>query len=391
MITALKFLGIFFLLLILVYAFSPLYLPFIEKRVNKIYGRYDYEISKEARNLHSTLFIADLHGDPLFSYRKLLRNSATGHADIPRLIKGNIRLQVFGVPSFIPLFPNIERNAGKLGITGFLAFLQHWPVATWYSSKNRALYQAMKLHDLEEKSKGAVRVIKTSEQLKSYYQSSSGKRNTTAGILALEGAHVLDRISGDIDLLYERGFRIIGLVHLTDNKLGGSQHGAEKKGLTAFGKKAVQRMEERHMIIDLTHASSELMEDVLGICSRPVIVSHTGVKGCVDNNRNLSDQQIKAVANKGGLIGIGFWKEAVGEKGAEAIADTIKYTAKLVGIKHVALGSDFDGGVSIPFDAAGMVHLTEALLKAGFSEKDIRRVMGENAIDFLIRTLPEEE
>ena len=144
------------------------------------------------------------------------------------------------------------------------------------------------------------------------------------------------------------------------------------------------------MIIDLAHASPKLIEDVLRICSRPVIVSHTGVKGCIDNNRNLSDQQIKKIADKGGLIGIGFWETAVGINGVESIVNCIKYVSDLVGVEHVALGSDFDGAVTIPFDAAGMVHITEELLEQGFSKKNIRMIMGENALNFLLNALPKE-
>ena len=376
------------ILLIVLYASSPLYLPGIDKRVNKIDKKSDYSGTKEALDFHSTLFITDLHADPLFSYRNLLKSSGTGHMDIPRLIDGNIRLQVFGTPTLIPMSANVDRNDQKFELGGFLAFLQHWPVNTWYSRKNRALYQQKKLHDLERESKGVFKIIKTAEELEEYYHRSKTKPDSTAGLLALEGAHVMKNIPEDIDQLFDRGFRIIGVTHLTDNHLGGSAHGVDKGGLTEFGKKALKRMEELSMIIDLAHASPELMEDVLSIFSGRVMVSHTGVKGCINNNRNLTDQQILAIASKGGLIGIGFWEEAVGDKGAVSIVNAIKYTADLVGIKHVALGSDFDGGVTVPFDAAGMVQITEELMKRGFSTEEIRRIMGQNALDFLLQALP---
>lgn len=389
MIIIFRFLLAIFILLTVIYASSPLFWQYFESKINKIEGRVPYKVSKDALDFHSTLFVTDLHGDPLFSYRNLLRHNSTGHMDIPRLIEGNISLQVFGVPTQIPLFANLERNQSRIGLAGFLAFALHWPLKTWYSGKNRALYLAEKLHELEAKSEGTLSIIKTSGQLEEYSQRSITETHRTAGLLMLEGAHVIKRIPEDLEELYHRGFRIIGLTHLTDNHLGGSAHGIEKGGLTELGRKAVQRMEELHMIIDLTHASSELMDDVLAMTSRPVLVSHTGVKGCVDNSRNLSDEQLKAVASKGGLIGIGFWEEAVGLQGVESIADSIQYASQLVGVKHIALGSDFDGGVTIPFDASDMVHITDALIKQGFSQEEIRMIMGGNALNFLMNGLPE--
>lgn len=372
----------------IIFIISPLIRPYIEKRVNKIEVKTDEKSSQEAQDLHSTLFIADLHADPLFSYRNLLQRHSTGHTDIPRLIEGNIRLQVFGVPTFVPLFPNINRNSSKWELTGFLAFLQHWPIKTWFCQKNRAFYQAEKLHWLEAKSNGKLTVIRTSRDLEVYRQRAQMEPGITAGILMLEGAHIIQKIPDDLEELYESGFRIISLTHFTDNQLGGSAHGMKKDGLTELGRKAVQQMEALQMIIDLSHASPALMDEVLEITCRPVMVSHTGVKGCLNNSRNLSDEQLKAVASKGGLIGIGFWEEAVGKEGVKSIVASINYASQLVGIEHIALGSDFDGGVTMPFDATGMVHITEELMRQGFSEKEIRMIMGENALNFLINNLP---
>ncbi len=119
-----------------------------------------------------------------------------------------------------------------------------------------------------------------------------------------------------------------------------------------------------------------------------MVVSHTGVKGTCNNNRNLSDDQIKAIAQKGGLIGIGYWDTAVCGKDAKAIAKAIHYVANLVGVEHVALGSDFDGAVVAPFDTTGLVEITDALLAEGFSENDIALIMGGNTIRILKENLP---
>ena len=144
------------------------------------------------------------------------------------------------------------------------------------------------------------------------------------------------------------------------------------------------------MIVDLAHASSKTIDDVLAMSTRPVVVSHTGVKGTCNNNRNLSDDQIRAIAAKGGLIGIGYWETATCGTDARAIVKAVRYVSDRVGVEHVALGSDFDGAVTEPFDTTGLVKITEAMTDAGYSEAEIRLVMGENVMKFLRENLPEK-
>ena len=110
--------------------------------------------------------------------------------------------------------------------------------------------------------------------------------------------------------------------HFFDNDIGGSAAGVHKIGLTEKGREWVRQMEARHMIVDLAHASAKTIEDVLAIATRPLVVSHTGVKGTCNNNRNLSDDQIRAVAAKGGLIGIGYWDTATCGTDARAIVQS---------------------------------------------------------------------
>jgi microsomal dipeptidase-like Zn-dependent dipeptidase len=181
---------------------------------------------------------------------------------------------------------------------------------------------------------------------------------------------------------------MMGLVHFFDNEVGGSSAGVEKGGLTDFGRRVVREMESRKIIIDLAHASEALFADVMKMATRPVIVSHTGVKGVNESPRNLSDAQIRQVAESGGLIGIGFWAEAAGGTHPQDIARAIRYTVDIAGIDHVALGSDFDGAVTTSFDASEIVYLTEALIREGFSDEDIKKIIGENQINFFLANLP---
>src|SRR5262249_51870941 len=148
-------------------------------------------------------------------------------------------------------------------------------------------------------------------------------------------------------------------------------------------------VESHRMIIDLDHASPATVREVAAMATRPLIVSHTGVKGTCDNPRNLSDDELRAVARTGGVIGIGLWDTATCGVDASATARAIRYAVNVVGIDHVALGSDFDGAVTAPFDSRGWPLVTEALLQEGFSEKEIRQIMGENVVRVLMQVLPD--
>jgi microsomal dipeptidase-like Zn-dependent dipeptidase len=147
-------------------------------------------------------------------------------------------------------------------------------------------------------------------------------------------------------------------------------------------------MEETGVIMDLAHASSATIDDVLSLAARPVVASHTGVRAAVPGVRNLPDDQVRGIAATGGLVGIGFWPVACGGDDAAAIARSVVAAVELAGMEHVGLGSDFDGAVPTPFDATGMPLLTEALLAEGLSETDIAAVMGGNAVRVLAAGLP---
>ena len=121
---------------------------------------------------------------------------------------------------------------------------------------------------------------------------------------------------------------------------------------------------------------------------QPLLVSHTGVQGTCPGPRNLSDRHIKAIAATGGVMGIGYFEGAVCGLDTASIVKAIRYTAKLVGVQHVALGSDFDGATRTAFDATGLVRITEGLLEAGFSEADVAAIMGGNVLRLLKAQLP---
>jgi microsomal dipeptidase-like Zn-dependent dipeptidase len=283
---------------------------------------------------------------------------------------------------------NIERNDDTTDNITILAVAERWPTSTWNSLTQRALYQARKLQDSASRSGGKLTLIKTSAELASYLERRTTDQHITAGFLGIEGAQALDGNLANIDVLFDAGFRMMSPSHFFDTDMGGSAHGVEKGGLTDKGKEMIKRMEARRMIVDVAHASAKTIEDVLALATRPVLVSHTGVRGTCDNQRNLSDEQLKGIAKTGGVIGIGFWDTAVCGTDATAIARAIRYTANLVGVDHVGLGSDFDGAVTEPFDTTGLVQITDALLAEGFSDEEISRIMGGNVLRVLKESLP---
>ena len=126
-------------------------------------------------------------------------------------------------------------------------------------------------------------------------------RGSTAGLLAIEGAHALDGDPANVEVVADAGFRMMSPSHFFDNAFGGSAHGIEKGGLTDAGREMVERMEARGMLVDVAHASAATIDDILAIAARPVVASHTGLRGVADNARNLTDDQARGIAATGGL------------------------------------------------------------------------------------------
>ena len=362
----------------------------IEKSRNRIVKHEtNYTLPKKISSLHQSLLIADLHSDSLLWNRNLIRRAAYGHVDIPRLIEGNIGLQIFSVVTKTPKGLNLIQNSDQTDNITLLALVQRWPLQTWSSLFERAAYQAEKLHVVEAKLPQNFFIIKTQQELSQYLNLRSKDPSITAGLLSLEGGHALEGKIENLDNLFEMGFRIIGFSHFFDNELGGSAHGVQKHGISEFGKRVLHRTEELGMLVDLSHASAKLMQDIFSLSKRPLLVTHTGVQAICPSQRNLTDKQIKQIAKSGGLIGVGFWPNAICVSDISGIIKTVQYLINLVGVDHVALGSDFDGNVQVPFTAAELSHLTHALIQSGLTETQIRKVMGENVFRVLSKYLPE--
>ena len=376
------------LIIAFVISFFTIIPRYVASSLNPVINQPPYQVSANAKALHEKLLIADLHADSLLWKRDLNQKDSIGQVDIPRLFEGNVALQAFTVVTKSPKNLNIENNDDKTDNIFWLALSEMQPLENLSSLTGRAVFQAKKLHQFAEKNPKLFRIIKTKKDLQSFLESRKTEK-ILGGWLGIEGAHALDGKVENIDVLFDAGFRMMSPSHFFDNEMGGSAHGVEKYGLTDKGKEMVRRMEQKGMLVDVAHASKKTLEDVLSIATKPVVVSHTGVKGTCDNNRNLSDEQLRAIAKTGGVIGIGFWDTAVCSEDVKAIAKAIRHTANVVGVDHVALGSDYDGSVKVPFDTSGVSLITEALLNEGFSEDEIFKIMGGNVLKLLGENLPD--
>ena len=317
-----------------------------EESMNRI-APTSQQISPKAQALHKTLFIADLHGDTLMWKRDLLDRAGRGHIDLPRLEEGHVGLQIFSSVTKTPRGQNYDANSAKTDNITALAIGQLQPPRTWTSLLERSLWHAEKLKRAEHASEGQLRIIRTGADLDRLMAARAKTGAVPVGaLLSIEGLQNLEGKRANLDVLYKAGFRMAGFAHFFDNEVAGSMHGEKKGGLTPLGRQILADMEARGMIVDIAHASHAAVADILKLAKRPVVSSHGGVQATCKVNRNL------------------------------------------VGVDHVGLGSDFDGATTTPFATANVAHVTQALLDEGFTDDEIRKVMGGNVARVLKLALP---
>jgi membrane dipeptidase len=377
------------LLLVLAVAGLALAPRLLENSMNAVLPHEPPEISAAAAALHRDLLVADLHADSTLWRRDLRRRAERGHVDLPRLREGNVAVQVFTSVTRTPAGMNYESNPADArdNIT-LLALAQRWPPRTWDSLAERALYQAGKITSLAATEPDSLLVLRSPDDVGRLLLARAAGAKTVGAVIGIEGAHALDDDLANIDRLFAAGVRMVGLHHFFDNALGGSLHGRGGLGLSDFGRAVVERLEARGVIIDVAHSSMETVREVLAMTERPVVVSHTGFQGHCATPRNIDDALMQDIAAAGGLVGVGYWDAAVCDVSADGIVAALRYGIDLLGEDHVALGSDFDGATTVPFDTSELAVLTQKMLEAGFTETEIRKVMGENLIRFLQENLP---
>lgn len=236
----------------------------------------------------------------------------------------------------------------------------------------------------------AVSLCPEVELLENFSQ--AGKSDKVQLVAAIEG---LDFLAGDyrrVDDLYEQGFRSFGLFWNNDSFLGSGAMTSNDRGLTGAGRELVRRLADRGWLVDLAHASERSFwqaADILAGLGRPLFVSHACAKVCCEHPRNLTDEQIKAVGESGGVIGLTLvpnFLTADGRAGAADFARHARHIAELIGAEHIAIGSDFDGTDTLPKGIAGVedvAAINRALREVGFAQVNAADIMGENLLRFL--------
>ncbi len=382
----------FLFLVFLLATFLHVYLPeYMLAAYNMPVKTGPYEKTEEkAQKIYDNLpLTVDLHSDALLWGTDLNHEHKGGMVNIPWLKQARPHLQVFTIVTKVPKKLGFKANSSEDDKLTIPFILSGRNPATWFSLKNRVLEQARRLKKDASQSDGFLKIIETRQDLEDFMTQIRSGKQVAAGMLGIEGLHCLEGKLENLDLFYREGIRMAGPLHLFDNELGGSAQGMNKGGLTDFGKRVVKRMDSLGIVIDLAHASEKAIDDILKISDGPFLTSHTGAKGVCNNGRNLSDRHLKAIAESGGIIGIAFFKPALCKTDFKETAKTMRYVADLVGVEHVALGSDFDGAVSTPTDIRGLHFLVKELLKQGFSKKEIEMIMWKNAVDFWLKNLPD--
>ncbi|WP_437275592.1 dipeptidase [Sorangium sp. So ce375] len=324
----------------------------------------------EARALHAQFPAIDLHADSLMWARwvgydlqqrhepPLPLAALGGHVDVPRLREGGVGAQFFGLVS-LP----IGQRRGLAAVVEEQIDLLEQAVR----AQPDRLVKALTAEDIEAaRARGAV-----------------------AALLGVEGAHALE---GDLDTLARfarRGVRYLGLCHFSANEACYPAFGrgrSDGRGLTAFGREVVRCAEDLGVIVDLAHINRAGFLDACAIARRPPVVSHTGIAGAFDHWRNIDDEQLRALADRGGCAGIIFCPLYLGGNGLAPVVKHLVHIINVAGEDTPALGSDWDGFI-IPTrdlrDAAHLPLLTDALLRAGLSERVIAKVLRENVMRIL--------
>lgn len=216
----------------------------------------------------------------------------------------------------------------------------------------------------------------------------------TNAMLALEGGDIIDDDLNYIDFLYCHGVRCLTLTWNYSNKIGGAAaDNCSNFSLTDFGKKVIKKLNEKHMIVDLSHANEHTFFDACAESTAPICATHSNARAVCDNVRNLSDEQIDALIKTGGFMGINFYPAFLSNAPTASLSDiffNIEHVLSRGGEDIVGLGSDFDGITSLPQGIGGcgdVYKIADGLLRLNYSEQTVKKIMGENLISYISKIL----
>ncbi len=231
-----------------------------------------------------------------------------------------------------------------------------------------------------ERLSGAMRLALSGSELRAAI--ADGRFAALAG---LEGAHGIEDELDNVRVAHRQGLRMLGLVHFQSSAAAHPMTAPDfdDQGLTPFGFDLLAEMESLGMVVDLAHVNRRGVDDALAAMKRPFVVSHTACRAVHDMARNLDDDQIRRVADRGGVVGIAMGRWFLGRPGLDSYLDHVDHAMRVGGTEAVALGSDWDGAIT-PVegleDVGGLPYVTWGLLERGWSTDAVRKVLGENAL-----------
>jgi len=325
--------------------------------------------AERAARLHQSSIVCDLHADSLTIVKRKHANFARGSSalqiDLPKLKAGNISLAT---------------------------------LAIWIPDKMK--YANFKYADLLISLFGGI--LKEAPDLRLVRGfgefEAARKDGKIAIVLTIEDGRAIEGKIENLRALYERGIRGMSLTWNINNDLATGVWEARRRkgqGLTGKGREVVREMAKMGMMIDISHASPETVRDILKVVTGPIYASHACVYAINPHWRNLRDWEIQEVARRGGVIGVNFFSKHLRKDGKTASpADVVKhidYIVKLVGVDYVAIGSDYDGDIKNIKgleNISKMEALTEALVRKGYSEENIRKILGGNFLRYFKTVCP---
>jgi len=361
-------------------------------------------IARRARQLHLSSIVLDTHIDTtpkLQTDWKFTEEHKDGHVDLPRMKQGGLNA----------LFFSIYMSGSVTG-----------PKAV-----NDAIERIAAVHKLARDLPARIALCVTADQVRAAH-----RQGKIAALIGMEGGHMINNSLPILRMYAALGVRYLTLTHSLNTEWADSSGDKpQHNGLTDFGKEVVRELNRLGVLVDISHVSDKTFWNALEISKAPVIASHSSCRALCDNPRNMTDEMIKAMAARGGVIQINYhvefldfkateyfkkteplYRQILEKEGPKAdpaklkaeiarqagaapkvswerIIDHIDHAVKLVGADHVGLGSDFDGAMMPEGmeSAAQLPKITEALLRRGYTPSDIKKILGEN----LLRVLAQAE
>jgi membrane dipeptidase len=348
----------------------------------------------EADKIHRSLLLIDTHNDVTSETSRGLdigNPGKTTHTDVARLKQGNVGAVFFAVY-----------------------------VAGSYTEGNRSAHRALEMidtvrRDIVDRYPGDFELAASVEQIRA-----ARKKGRIAALMGIEGGHAIEDSLRLLRTFFDLGIRYMTLTHSNHNGWADSSGPAEPRhnGLNELGRKVVAEMNRLGMMVDISHVSDKTFWDALETSRAPIFASHSSCRALSNIRRNMSDEMIRALAKKGGVVQVNFGCEFLSQKSADTspvfrggrpvtgepprdrplqlranLADIvahIDHIVKIAGIDHAGIGSDFDGVRCVPDgldDVSKFPNLTRALLEKGYSPADIGKIYGGN----LLRVMSEAE